>query len=82
MDEIDPVTFLFSTMGTSFVQARLRPSAQTASGFLMVGEEFHTVDADSDAYTSVAAVNYHVEGERPGDFITIPIGQGGGGAGQ
>jgi len=81
LDEIDPVTFLFSTMGTSFVQARLRPSAQTASGFLMIGEEFHTVDADSDGYTSVAAVNYHVEGERPGDLITIPFGQGGGGAG-
>ena len=69
--------FDYTVRGSSFAQTRLRPTAQTQSGFLMVGEEFHEVDTDTEGgpktWTSSAAVNYHVEGERIGpDIITIP----------
>ena len=83
LDEIHPTNFSFATLGTTFAQTRLRPSNLTQSGFLMVGEEFHSVDTDSDTFTSSAAVNYHIEGSRPGpDLITIPAEQLSPGAGQ
>ena len=68
-----PVPFSVDTLGSSFVQSRLRSTAQTPSGFLMVGLESHETE---DEYESFAAVNYHVEGERTGgDIITIPADQ-------
>jgi len=68
-----PVPFSVETLGSSFVQSRLRSSSQTASGFLMVGLESHETE---DEYESFAAVNYHVEGFRTGqDIITIPADQ-------
>jgi hypothetical protein len=79
LDEINPVTFEYSTLGTTFAQSRLRPTAQTASGFLMVGAEEHVTD---DGHETFADVNYHVEGARPGpDLITIPAEQISDGAG-
>lgn len=74
--DISSAAFDYATRGTTFLQSRLRPTAQTASGFFMTGEEFHAVDIDSDPFISTAAVNYHVEGERPGpDIWTIPAEQ-------
>jgi hypothetical protein len=72
LDEINPVTFSYAALGTSFAQSRLRPSAQTSSGFMMVQSEAYLSDLD-DGYVATADVNLHVEGERPGpDLITIP----------
>ena len=84
LDQINPITFLFSSLGTSFAQSRLRITEQTRSAFMMIGEEFHTVDEEGSEppHTSVGAVNYHVEGEHAaGDLIVIPFDQAGGGAG-
>ena len=85
LEDISNIFNYTNPMGSTFVQTRLRPSAQTQSGFLMVGEEFHEVDtdpADTKTWTSSAAVNYHVEGERVGpDIITIPPEQISNGAG-
>jgi hypothetical protein len=79
LDEIHPTNFNFGVLGSAFAQSRLRPTAQTRSGFLMVGSEFHTTDDD---WTSIADLNYHVEGALAGpDIITIPAEQIGGGAG-
>lgn len=79
LDDINPVTFSYDTLGTTFAQTRLRPSALTQSGFLMVGSERHETDDD---YSSWADVNFHIEGARPGpDLITIPAEQVGVGAG-
>jgi len=72
LDEINPVTFSYTALGTSFAQSRLRPSAQTAAGFMMVQSEAYSSD-DDDGFIATADVNLHVEGERPGpDLITIP----------
>lgn len=55
----------------TFVQTRMRPSRGTDSGFLVVGQEHHS--APVRGYTSSAAFNLHIEGERTGpDLITIP----------
>ena len=72
LDEINPVTFGYDALGTSFAQSRLRPSAQTSSGFMMVQSEGYHSD-DDDGFIATADVNLHIEGERPGpDLITIP----------
>ena len=72
LDEINPVTFSYAALGTSFAQSRLRPSAQTGSGFMMVQSEAYSSD-DDDGFIATADVNLHIEGERPGpDLITIP----------
>jgi hypothetical protein len=70
LDDINPVTFNYDTLGTTFAQSRLRPTAQTPSGFLMVQHEEHNT---SDGFYSYADANLHVEGSLPGpDLITIP----------
>jgi hypothetical protein len=75
-------TFDFFTLGSAFAQSRLRSANQTASGFLMVGSEFHAATDGPPTWVSLADVNYHVEGARSGpDIITIPAEQIGGGAG-
>ena len=72
LGEINPVTFGYNALGTAFAQTRLRPSAQTSSGFMMVQSEAYVSD-DDDGFIATADVNLHVEGERPGpDLITIP----------
>ena len=72
LSEINPVTFGYDALGTSFAQSRLRPSAQTSSGFMMVQNEAYVSD-DDDGFVATADVNLHIEGERPGpDLITIP----------
>lgn len=72
LSEINPVTFSYDALGTAFAQTRLRPSAQTSSGFMMVQSEAYSSD-DDDGVIATADVNLHVEGERPGpDLITIP----------
>jgi hypothetical protein len=85
LSQINPTAFLFTSLGTSFAQSRLRISQQTNSAFLMIGEEFHSVNVDvvgEPPSTAVAAVNHFVEGEHAaGDLITIPPDQVGGGAG-
>lgn len=73
LDDINPVTFTWQTLGSTFAQSFLRPTAQTRSGFLMVSSEEH---ATSTGYFSYADANLHVEGFRPGpDLITIPADQ-------
>lgn len=68
-------TFTYSSLGTSFAQSRIRPTAQTRSGIIMVGTEAHVTE---DGNASTADVNYHIEGARPGpDIITIPPEQAG-----
>jgi hypothetical protein len=77
LDEINPVTFSYTALGTSFAQTRLRPSAQTAAGFMMVQSEAYSSD-DDDGIIATADVNLHIEGERQGpDLITIPPDQAG-----
>jgi hypothetical protein len=77
LSEINPVTFSYDALGTSFAQTRLRPSAQTTSGFMMVqstafGSEEDDDGAEGPVYATTD-LNLHVEGERPGpDLITIP----------
>ena len=67
---INPTTFWYSTLGSTFAQSRLRPSNNTTSGFLMVAHEEH---ATADHWYSYADANLHVEGSRVGpDLITIP----------
>ena len=66
------MTFSYAALGTSFAQSRLRTSASTPSGFMMVQSEAYSTD-DDDGYIATADVNLHVEGERTGqDLITIP----------
>jgi hypothetical protein len=62
-----------NSVGTNFLQTRLRPSTGTNSGFMVVAEELHSNGDDVEAD---AAMNLHVEGERPGpDLIVIPAEQ-------
>jgi hypothetical protein len=71
LDEINEVTFSYDALGTSFAQSRLRPSSQTAAGFMMVGSENWLQNGRASA-----DVNYHVEGARASaDLITIPAEQ-------
>ncbi len=70
LDEINPVTFSYNALGTTFAQSRLRPTAQTSSGFLMVQSESYS---NGVGIVATADVNLHIQGERPGpDVITIP----------
>ena len=64
-------------VGTDWVQTRMRPSTGTNSGFLVVADERHTIfGSGGPEAESTAAVNLHVEGERPGpDKIVIPVEQ-------
>ncbi len=84
LDAINEVTFDYGTLGSVFAQSRLRPTAQTQSGFVMVGTEFHVDFKPSPGYIAASAdVNYHIEGARSGpDLITIPPDQVGAAAGQ
>jgi hypothetical protein len=70
--DINPV-FSGEFLQSTFVQTRMRPSALTANGFMVVADETHSV---SSSRQSTAAANLHVEGERPGpDRIVIPTEQ-------
>jgi hypothetical protein len=84
LEAINEVTFDYGVLGSVFAQSRLRPSAATASGFVMVGTEAHVDFKPDPGYIAATAdVNYHIEGARPGpDLITIPADQVGGVAGQ
>ena len=74
LSDIDLV-FSREFVGTDWVQTRMRPSTGTNSGFLVVADETHYIDLDPPAQAA-AAVNLHVEGERPGpDKIVIPAEQ-------
>ena len=75
---------LLDPFGTMFLQTRIRSAAGTPVGVLMVAEEFHTgesgvvMDGTTVAlqFTSTAAVNLHIEGQRSNpDIITIPADQ-------
>jgi hypothetical protein len=60
-------------VGTDFLQTRIRPSAGTPNGFMVVADEVHKI---TDGAATTAAGNLHVEGERPGpDLIVIPSDQ-------
>jgi hypothetical protein len=62
--------FSRESVGSDFIQTRMRPSALTASGFMVVSDERHT---SSVGEAATAAANLHVEGERSGpDLIVIP----------
>lgn len=55
--------------GTMYMQSRIRSAGGTPFGVFMVGEELHTSNGNS----AWAAMNFHVEGDRPNpDIITIP----------
>ena len=72
ISDINSATMSYDGLGTTFAQSRLRSSAQTPSGFLMVGNEAHS----RPGVVASADVNYHVEGARSGtDLITIPAEQ-------
>ena len=78
-------------VGSDYLQTRMRPSSGTNSGFMVVADETHELRllyAAGEAGglsngpilrrvpSAVAAVNVHVEGERPGpDLIVIPAEQ-------
>jgi hypothetical protein len=65
--------FTRNFVGTDFLQTRIRPSAGTANGFMIVADEVHKI---TDGAATTAAENLHVEGERPGpDLIVIPSDQ-------
>ncbi|MFN8640743.1 MAG: hypothetical protein U0802_03450 [Candidatus Binatia bacterium] len=49
LDEINPVTFSYDALGTSFAQSRLRPSALTSSGFMMVQSESYSAATTTTA---------------------------------
>jgi hypothetical protein len=79
LDEISNI-FLPPAAGPlqeTFVQTRLRPSNNTASGFMVVANTRVTLlDGDEPITFASAAANVHVEGERRGpDLITIPADQ-------
>ena len=77
--QLSSINQVFSrgSIGSDFAQTRMRPSAGTASGFLVVSDERYSgeplVDADAHLETATAASNLQVEGERSGaDLIVIP----------
>jgi len=71
--------FNFLPLGSTFGQARLRPSANSKE-FLMVGHEVHVTEPHG--WASDADFNLHVEGTGGQNLITIPAEQiSGGGAG-
>lgn len=63
-------TLTESGIFTEFAQTRIR--AVGPSGVLITAQEFHTATITSPTLTSSAAMNLHVEGDRPGqDLITL-----------
>ncbi|MGD9763390.1 MAG: hypothetical protein AB7V27_06740 [Candidatus Binatia bacterium] len=73
LDDINPVTFDYGALGSTFAQSRLRRTSQTPSSFVMVGTEIHE---DEGRRAATADVNYHVEGVNAGgDIWTIPADQ-------
>jgi hypothetical protein len=79
LDQINPIVFNFLPLGSTFGQARLRPSANSKE-FLMVGHEVHV--SAPFGWASDADFNLHVEGTGGQNLITIPAEQiSGGGAG-
>jgi hypothetical protein len=73
-----PGTTLPDPQGTMFLQTRIRSANGTSSGFLMVAETLLTAKTSDPGirYTSTAAANAFVEGERTTpDIITIPADQ-------
>jgi hypothetical protein len=60
---------------TMYMQTRIRSAGGTPFGVLIVGEERHEAPL-GDTFSAWAAMNLHVEGERPNpDIITIPAEQ-------
>ena len=78
-----PIAFIFSSLGTPSRSRGCASTAQTPSGFLMVGEEFRRITRRADDGRPVSPPrNYHVEGAHAAaDMITIPADQVGEGAG-
>jgi len=65
--------FRRSSVGSDFLMTRMRPSAGTASGFMVVSDERHESPIDVVVEAATAAANLHVEGERlTTDHIVIP----------
>lgn len=65
--------FTEAFVGTDMIQARMRSSAGSNSGFIAIATDVHTNGTNE---TARAAVNLHVDGERTGgDVITIPAEQ-------
>ena len=63
-------TLTESGIFTEFAQTRIR--AVGPSGVLITAQEFHTATITGPTLTSSAAMNLHVEGDRPGqDLITL-----------
>ncbi len=61
--------FLEGNVGSRFLQTRLHPGSPDQSGVLGIVEEFH----DLPGHQSRAALNLHMEGDRPnGDLIILP----------
>ena len=68
LEDINPA--FTSGLRTTYEQTRLRSANLTTSGFMVVGTEHHET---SDNFSSEAAFNLHVEGQRTtADKITIP----------
>jgi hypothetical protein len=68
LDDINRV-FHVDFVGSDFIQTRMRPSAGTASGFLVVADALYKPTQGQAA----TANNLHEEGTRTGtDLITIP----------
>lgn len=62
--------FDLSFLGTRFAQTRMFPGGPEQPGFIGISEEFYN---DGRGVLSRAALNLHVEGERPGgDMIRVP----------
>jgi hypothetical protein len=79
--QLSSINEVFSrgSIGSDFAQTRMRPSAGTASGFLVVSDERYAglvpvgANAATTLQTATAASNLQVEGERIGpDLIVIP----------
>jgi hypothetical protein len=79
LDDLNEV-FEFDSVGTTFLQTRMRPSSGTAAGFMVVAaEEWATTNSSPSGEgcegsdDTCTAFNVHHEGERQGpDIIVIP----------
>jgi hypothetical protein len=78
--QLSSINQVFSrgSIGSDFAQTRMRPSAGTASGFMVVSDERYNGEPlldppNAHLETATAASNLQVEGERSGaDLIVIP----------
>ncbi len=73
--ELDRISRIFDVtfLGTRFAQIRMNPATDDQPGFVGVVEEFHMQTLEKTNLVSRAAMNLHVEGERPGgDVIVLP----------